>query len=482
MLLGAPRSMLRGGAHHAQRARVKSGVFAHDMTKAKIARYELQEIIGRGGMGTVYEAYDDRLDRKIALKLLHQENDQQTERLIREARAMAKIKHPNVVPVFDTGEHEGHVYIAMEFISGQNLREWQHLAPAAPRPWKECVRVYIEAGRGLAAAHAKGLVHRDFKPSNCVIDDEDGRVRVLDFGLVSATGRAEGIRPSTSDAELEAIDLCRTLTRSGTAVGTPAYMPLEQHRRERVDEKADQFSFCVALYEAIYGERPFAGKTPVALIVSLEEGRVRPPREEIPVPSRLRKILKRGLSREPSARWSSMDMLLSQLERLTRPTWRRTMAVTIGAATVALAFGIWWQAQREKCSNVEHLSRNFWGEAHRIQLIQAIDDPVASAEIVRRLDTYVEQWSRARMATCNETVIRGRQSDETMEERLVCLHEHQKEFEVLVGNLLQGHSLMPEEIQGGQVLRKIRCIKDIKDLPMGRPRIPRVFDRMLDGS
>jgi serine/threonine protein kinase len=212
----------------------------------RVARYEIQRELGRGGMGVVYLARDITLDRLIALKLLHARHDEAAQaRLLREAQVMARLSHPNVVPVFELGDWRGELYLTMELVSGRTLAAW---LKAAPRTSAEILSTFIEAGRGLAAAHAAGIVHRDFKPENVLVG-HDGRVRVTDFGL-SRPGSAVVLPPFASPL----------ITREGALAGTLAYMAPEQLDGKPADERSDQFSFCVALAEALLGARPFEGE------------------------------------------------------------------------------------------------------------------------------------------------------------------------------------------------------------------------------
>ena len=227
--------------------------------RQRIGRYRLERILGRGGMGLVYAAWDEELERRVALKLLHAEriDGQQVARLRREAQALAQLSHENVVTVFEVDEHEGQVFIAMELVEGRSLDRW--LARKV-RTWAEVLDVFIAAGRGLSAAHEKGLVHRDFKPANVIIAD-DGRVKVLDFGLArpphpgDSTGAASAtIDPITTPVTNPMTDGPRTalddaLTEAGTVLGTPAYMAPEQYRLEAVDARTDQYALSVALFE-----------------------------------------------------------------------------------------------------------------------------------------------------------------------------------------------------------------------------------------
>ncbi len=265
------------------------------MSGGRIGRYLVRGPIGAGGMGVVYAAYDPELGRQVALKLLHTGHEAGGEasvRLLREAQAMARLSHPNVVAVYDTGTWDGRVFLAMELVEGGTLAGWRR---AAPRPWREVVAVFISAGRGLAAAHAAGLVHRDFKPENVLIG-ADGSVRVTDFGLarmaedkltalpVVGMVAKESINNTGSINSTHSIDSVGSarpgeepgavhspLTRAGALIGSLAYMAPEQMAGLPADARSDIFSFCVALFECLGGERPFAGDTLYALRKSMSE-------------------------------------------------------------------------------------------------------------------------------------------------------------------------------------------------------------------
>jgi predicted Ser/Thr protein kinase len=300
---------------------------APSMAGRMLGRYTLTERIGAGAMGVVYRADDFGLGRQVALKLLHRPDEALTDRLIREARSMAQVNHPNVVAVYDVGVADGTTYIAMELVQGTSLRRWQQ----ASRSVAEIVEVFIAAGRGLAAAHAAGIVHRDFKPDNCLVGS-DGRIRVTDFGLAAARPGTGGgpAAPLSPGDDVE-------LTASGSVLGTPAYMAPEQFVGGNVDPRTDQFNFCVALYEALYGSRPFSGKTFDELGDSVCAGKVQPPPARTRASGALRAIVLRGLRVRPGDRFPTMDHLLAELGRDRARPWRRTAIV---AATVAAVLGL----------------------------------------------------------------------------------------------------------------------------------------------
>ncbi|KAB2899208.1 MAG: serine/threonine protein kinase, partial [Kofleriaceae bacterium] len=297
-----PRAIARGKRHHAaalspteprgsEPRRPLEPVVAIGDT---IDRYVVLRRVGAGGMGVVYAAYDPQLDRKVALKLLRTGiglgEGEAKARLVREAQAIAQLSHPNVVAVYDVGNtREGDVYVAMEFVEGDTLTQWLH---RWERPWRDTLDVFREAGRGLSAAHSSGLLHRDFKPDNVLVGS-DGRVRVTDFGLARSL-----VTGHTDDSVRFALSatgnpLRVTLTATGAVMGTPRYMAPEQLRGEDVSAAADQFSFCVALYEALYGVHPIAGDTAVKMVE--ENARAQPPPLDASAPAWLWPVLARGL-------------------------------------------------------------------------------------------------------------------------------------------------------------------------------------------
>ncbi len=290
---------------------------------AQVGRYVVEGLLGEGGMGVVYAAKDPALGRTVALKLLRPggEGDEGRARLVREAQAMARLSHPNVLPLFELGTEGGSVFLAMERVEGPTLAGWLR---ERERPWREVLALFVQAGEGLAAAHRAGLVHRDFKLANVLVG-ADGRPRVTDFGLVRhGAGGDEGL-----PGEAGTGDAGEALTRAGAVPGTPAYMSPEQLAGREVDARGDQFSFCVALHEALYGLRPFDARA---------RGEARWRRVPVPrgprLPGSVRAALERGLALEPEARFPSMDVLLAELSRPSGPRWLPVVTVVAGLGLV----------------------------------------------------------------------------------------------------------------------------------------------------
>ncbi|MEM7158973.1 MAG: serine/threonine-protein kinase [Myxococcota bacterium] len=415
-----------------------------------IGRYVVSGVLGHGAMGVVLAAVDPKLGRKVALKLLFAEADAEGQtRLQREGQALARLSHPHVVKVHDVGTHEGRVFVAMELVEGQNLAQW---LAAERRPWREVVRVFVQAGQGLAAAHSAGLVHRDFKPANLLMGS-DGTVKVTDFGLARA--RAEPA-PSveapddTTGSQPLAAALDATLTRTGALVGTPVYMAPEQLDGRAADPRSDQFSFCVALYEALAGHRPFEGATPAQLSIAIEEQRfAKPLGLSLPVP--LRAAVRRGLAVDPAARHPDLGALLSVLRRASRG--RRLKAIWAGAAGMAVA-GVWWATRpappevADYCARVGERLADVWDDGRRDAAQRGFETtelPYANETftMVRtRLDTQASTWVGAQREVCEAQARLDRadgapssEEQEAIDRRMICLHRRLTELEQL-GSLL----------------------------------------------
>jgi predicted Ser/Thr protein kinase len=332
---GDPEGPTHAAAPHARRAPPRGGPKPGD----RIGRYVVEEVLGQGGMGVVVAARDPGLARQVALKVVRHDigDPAYRARMVREARAMAQLEHPHVVRVYDAGD-EGDIFIAMELIRGETLGRWMR---ARARPWREVVRRFLAAGRGLAAAHHAGLVHRDFKPDNVLVRTSDHRICVTDFGLAVPLNELSSAEPTLDSAVSGEEDTVQGapvgITRTGAAIGTPPYMAPEQHRGEEVDARADIFGFCVSLYEGLYGERPFApeGEGVAGWAAAIERGVVRPAARGRRVPRAVRRAVVRGLATDPAARWPTMDELLRALERAAGWWWLRPAAIAAGAVVLA---------------------------------------------------------------------------------------------------------------------------------------------------
>lgn len=408
------------------------------MRGTTIGRYLVVGTLGAGAMGVVHAAFDPELDRKVALKLLRSRaGNGSNERLVREARATARLAHPNVVVVHDVGEHEGSVFMAMEHVDGGTLGEW---LAAEDRGHEAIQAAFHEAGLGLKAAHEAGLVHRDFKPAN-VLMGRDGRARVTDFGL-ARHGQTPEDREAlfTTDSGTEAKLSDATLTRTGALVGTPAYMSPEQFAGEVADARSDQFSFCVALFEALCGTRPFAGRTVTELAANVSAGRIADRERLDALPGRLRKALLRGLSSEPGDRFANIGALLRALQPSGwASTHRSTKALFLGSLTVgALGVGaaISTSNADSRCApSADELLAPAWDQAraenmHAAFQASGTDTTTRAATRVRDgLDRFASQWADARTTACESATTTRRNV------ALQCLDQRLIHFEALVDAL-----------------------------------------------
>jgi tetratricopeptide (TPR) repeat protein len=408
---------------------------------AIVGRYVVLEAVGSGGMSTVYAAYDPELDRKVALKVVGSSagatslHDRERLRLLREAQAMARLSHPNVVAVYDAGSLGERVFLAMHFVDGETLGDWLR----RPRPWREIVEFFGYAGRGVAAAHSAGLVHRDFKPDNVLVE-RDGRVRVTDFGLARPTDGPRSVEIVPEDSSVAASTsgtmLERPVTIAGAVLGTPAYMSPEQHLAQPVDARTDQFSFCVALWEALAGERPFAGATVGELAYAVTRGEMRPFPRESAVPMHVRTALLRGLARQPDDRFPSMNDLLAALEPPVRA--RKAGLLVGGAALVAAAIVIPWVGDREPVVDPCAASRrgldDVWTADARNELRDGIVvagglRPELGDRVLTALDRFAEQWRSSAIDACTAHHIEARQSAEAFDARMACLGRRRSELD-----------------------------------------------------
>lgn len=416
---------------------------------SRLGRYTVLERLGSGGMGVVFAAYDGQLDRQVALKILRAERTEASREsdalLKREAQALARLSHPNVVTVHDVGELGGLVFMTMEFLRGDTLKAW---LGRRQRSWREVVGIFLQAGEGLAAAHAAGLVHRDFKPGNVLVGD-DGRVRVMDFGLarlapVAHADPAPGdpVEPAEGAPGSRPPDrglLSSPFTRTGALVGTPGYLAPEQLRGGPADERSDQFAFCVALYEALWGVHPFADDTPADRRAAALSRR-RP--ERLPaaaVPGWLRRLVVRGLEADPAARHPSMKALLAALGRDPDAVRRRRLTAVVVVVLAAGAASGWWATERRRSALCNGGARlvPVWNPERRAAVAAAFESsgkPYAADSwrgVEKRLDGFASAWTQMYGDACAATHFRGEQSAELLDLRMACLDRRLRAFDAL---------------------------------------------------
>jgi len=368
----------------------------------QVDRYVVLDAIGAGAMGVVYRAYDPELDRDVALKLVRvlgeaARHEHARARVLREAQAMARLAHPNVVAVHDASTFGASVFVAMELVEGVDLEAW---LAAQPRAWRDVVRVFAAAGRGLAAAHAAGIVHRDFKPSNVLVGN-DGRARVTDFGLAVSAGAAERTGRAT--------DTASRLTEDGTLLGTPAYMSPEVRTGAAADARSDQYSFALSLREAITGERSASTAK---------------------LPRPVRASIARALADDPSARYPSIDALVAALDRAVRPR-RMWPVVAAGLVAVAAVEGFIvatrGQAPSVTCAPPIDQLAGIWDVPRKAAMHDAFiasKHPLATetwARVERAFDRYTDTWAKQHVAACEATHVRHEQSAALLDARMICL-------------------------------------------------------------
>ncbi len=458
-----------------------------------LGRYLIVDRLGAGGMGVVYRAFDPDLDRSIALKLVSvdshgdSESDQERARLLREAQAMARLSHPNVIPVFDVGILDQAVFVAMELVDGVTLRQWLR---ERERSVAEILEVFREAGRGLAAAHAADLIHRDFKPDNVMVG-HDGRVRVLDFGLARATGSATTQSQEVDDLRVSAPgSLERSMTVAGAVMGTPAYMSPEQHLGAPVDAAADQFALCVAMFEALFGARPFGGDTLATLSLAVLQGKITvPPGARSKAPAWLLAVLTRGLSVDAEARYPSMHALLEALSH--DPARRRRRWALGGGAVAVLAVGTVagaWLAggtpapstAPPMCTGASEAFASTWSPTRRDAIGEAFVAtglPYAAATwsaTAARIDAVAEAWIAQHTEACRATRVTGQQSDALMDLRMACLDRQRQRVDALATAMAE-----PDAEGIGRAFDAARHLPDparCGDVEALRARIPQPDD------
>jgi tetratricopeptide (TPR) repeat protein/predicted Ser/Thr protein kinase len=456
-------SLEAAAMHHAVRQRLfggPPGVF-------QIDRFVVLERIGHGGMGVVFEAYDPKLERKIALKVLRPTTGEDgpiaRQRMLREARALAKLSHPNVVPVFDVGEHDEHVFIAMELVRGPTLHEH---ARAPGRTVRQIVDVYVQAARGLAAAHELGLVHRDFKPTNALVGEE-GRVRVLDFGLVqleaATTSAGDDPAPRSPPAATTSAgddpaprSPPASLTQTGMRVGTPAYMAPEQRHGTPSTPASDQYSWCVSLLEALTGSPPPGPARARGTLEALAA-----------CPRSLRPLLERGLAEDPAQRWPSMQVLVDRLEATGRRGRRGLLALgSLGTGMLVVAAVL--APRGSPCEAPE----DAWAPAGREAAEHALlaVSPELARSTTAALDRYAQEESAARAEVCVAHHERHTSSAPLFDRAMLCLERRRSALESLVDHVpdLETRAL-PRVLEAVESLPPIEPCRDHERLLSERP-------------
>jgi serine/threonine protein kinase/TolA-binding protein len=395
-------------------------------------RYAVVEEIGQGGMGSVVRAYDGKLRREVAVKRLRVDAGDRShrERMVREAHAMAQLSHPNVVAIYDVEDSRAGVLLVMELVEGQTLREW--VTPQ--RPWTEVVAVYVAAARGLFAAHRVGIVHRDFKPANVLIGRDASQVKVADFGLAKFAGDEPSASHVSSDVELGLRTSGDDLTAVGTVMGTPRYMSPEQHAGEEVTPAADQFSWCVALWEALHGEAPFAS--------AADKRAGPPPWRRKNVRGTVVRAIERGLSPRPEDRWPDLSVLIEQLQPRSRRSWG-LVAGGCGAVGMVAAFGLARPRDDDPCTAAQSQISMTWSAAQRGQVRDALltAAPHYGGDVADRveaqIDAFTTEWVSSYTDACEATHLRHEQSSEVLDLRTACLRRAQGDLAGLVSVLVE---------------------------------------------
>lgn len=388
----------------------------------RLGRYEIREVLGIGGGGAVYEAFDATLDRKIALKVLHTRTGDPTRSVtLREARALAQFSHPNVVAVYDVGAAGGKGFIAMELAQGERLDQWLKQPRLA---WHQVLKVFLEAGKGLAAVHRARLVHRDFKPGNVVVR-ADGRVQLIDFGIARPEADAEGAP-----------------THQALVSGTPGFMAPEHMRGEQPGAQSDQFSFCCAVYEALLGVLPFGDSADTAQLARVEKQQFAVPASEARVPRKVVEALKRGLAFDPRARFDSMDELVRALSRtlpLDRIGWTGVATLSLAAGATIGFMWLWSSTRSGGCSAEVRAVQEVWNDETRAALKRKVP-----SRALERLDGYASGLLDASREVC--AAAQAQATPAARFEARSCLVRARRDFKSLLSSV-QG----AERVDGRQV-------------------------------
>jgi len=473
---------------------------------ASLDRFIVIERLGAGGMGMVVSAYDPDLDRKVAIKVLRPDKLRKgsatdgQQRLLREARALAKLSHPNVTTVYEIGTVGSRVFIAMEYVAGHSMSDWLR---ECPRDWREVVDMMVQSGRGLLAAHRAGLVHRDFKPENVLIGT-DGRARVTDFGLVGIEDTA--VSEDSGEFEINrslSLSLSSTLTVAGALMGTPRYMSPEQHHRQKADARSDQFGFCAVLYEALYDQTPFAGDSYWGLASNVSAGKIRQPPKDAEVPAWLWEVARRGMSRDPEDRFSSMEEVLEALQRDRTTTRRRRLALAGGvvgfvalSGLAAAGFLRGTDSEHEPCRGARAELSGVWdvAVAGRLEAAFATSTKPYAAETQKTvrglLDDYAAAWVEMRTEVCEATHVRGTQSAALLDARMMCLDDRRSELGALAELFARADDRMVQRaVKAASKLRSLDACANVRALaerapppddPEVRARIAAIRERLSE--
>jgi serine/threonine protein kinase len=463
-------------------AEVRERLFGAPIEQTRLGAYALEERLGSGGTAVVYAARDTRLDRRVAIKLVraHQTpegSDSQQGRLLREAQALAQLTHPNVVTIHDVGEYapgdlderlgapESGFFLVMELVDGETLARW---LAAQRRSWQEVLAVFLPAAEGLVSAHAAGILHRDFKPSNVVVG-ADGRVRVLDLGLARLAGSPRESDPprSLADRGSDVAAEFGTMTAEGSVMGTPAYMAPEQHEGNEVDERTDVFAFCVSLWEALAGSRPYRGSMSELARAKRAGAPVFP--RAVRIPRWLRRAVERGLAPEPSSRWPDVASLARDLKRGIRRRRRRfILALASPFLAVAATLGAQELAEQRAiaaCDATLAELSGVWDAPRRAQTRKTFSSsglPYAettSRSTIASLDSYASEWKDARRASCLSELDALPHDQRGLE---LCLGRRRAELDTVVDLLnASDHALVRSAVDVSARLSPIRtCITD----------------------
>lgn len=474
-------------------------------TPTTIGRYIVLGRLGAGAMGEVLAAYDPRLDRKVAVKRIHPAGgglEAARIRLEREAQALAKLDHRNVVKVHDVIVHSSSVFVAMEFVEGETLGEWMRGEDGRPRHWRAIVPVFEAFGAGLAAVHAVGLVHRDVKPGNVMIG-ADGRVRVMDFGLARLDDDADEAEVSAVHEIPEELAELRDsivsnqaqtqeLTQAGAMLGTPAYMAPEQFSGMRATARSDQFGFCITLHEALYGVRPFSGDSMIELCTAVIQGKLDEPPRDVEVPGWLRAVILRGLAHAARDRFANMDELLVALGTgELRRRRRRYAAVGLGLTVAGLAFlGVqrWDLAQREQaCVAAGAVVDELWNPQTQAaleagMLATELSYAATSVERVRPwLDDYSRSWATQAEAVCTVASVERRWDSDTHDRASWCLEQRRSGLASLIDRLTHAEGLdVQYAVESAAALESPDVCTDVRVLDsMGVPPDPALRPQVL---